>query len=67
MKMIINEVLKYKKYILNLFLALISYLAILIYFKIIFSESTYNFLLLLLFFFIYMFYNKYLDDYKKNR
>lgn len=65
MKMIINEVLKYKKYILNLFLALISYLAILIYFKIIFSESTYNFLLLLLFFFIYMFYNKYLDDYKK--
>ena len=35
MKMIINEVLKYKKYILNLFLALISYLAILIYFKII--------------------------------
>ena len=65
MKLFISEIKKYKRHILNLFLAFISYLAILIYFKIIFSNDSYNFLLLVLFFLLFAFFNKYLEKYKK--
>ena len=64
MRLVIEEICKYKKYIFNLILAFVSYLAILIYFKIIFSYDSYNFLLLILFFLLFAFYNKYLDIYK---
>lgn len=65
MKLVIDEIKKHKKYVVNLILAFISYLAILIYFKIIFSNDSYNFLLLVLFFLLFAFYNKYLEKYKK--
>ncbi len=65
MKLLISEIKKYKRHILNLFLAFISYLAILIYFKIIFSNDSYNFLLLVLFFLLFAFFYKYLEKYKK--
>ena len=64
MKKYLNEILKYKKYILNAGLTLVTYLGILIYFKIIFSNASFNFLLLLLFFFIFGFYNKFGFCYK---
>lgn len=64
MKLIFGEIKKYKVYIFNLLLAFISYLSILIYFKIIFSYDSYNFMLLILFFLLFAFYNKYLDKYR---
>ena len=64
MRLVIEEIGKYKKYIFNLILAFVSYLAILIYFKIIFSYDSYSFLLLVLFFLLFAFYNKYLDKYE---
>lgn len=63
MKSVFKEIKKYKGYIFNLMLAFISYLSILIYFKIIFSYDSYNFMLLILFFLLFVFYNKYLDKY----
>lgn len=63
MRLVIEEIGKYKKYIFNLILSFVSYLAILIYFKIIFSYDSYNFLLLILFFLLFAFYNRYLDKY----
>lgn len=60
-----KKVIKYKKNIINIVIALISYLAFLIYFKIIFSNNSYNFMLSLLFFFLCYFYNKESVRYKK--
>ena len=65
MKEIKNEILKYKENIFNAVFAFITFLAILIYFKIIFSYNSYNFILLILFFLLFIFYNKYFKQYKK--
>lgn len=51
-------ILKYRDIIKVVLMSLISYLAFLIYFKIIFSNDSYNFMLSLLFFFLCYFYNK---------
>ena len=65
MQTVFTEIKNHKKHIFNLIFALLTYLAILIYFKIIFSELSYNFLLLVLFFLLFAFYNKYLEKYRK--
>ena len=51
-------ILKYRDIIKVVLMSLISYLAFLIYFRIIFSNDSYNFMLSLLFFFLCYFYNK---------
>lgn len=52
-----KKVIEYKKNIIDVLRSLISYLAFLIYFKIIFSNNSYNFILSLLFFILCYFYN----------
>lgn len=58
-------ILKYRDIIKIVLMSLISYLAFLIYFKVIFSSDSYNFMLSLLFFFLCYFYNKEDIRYKK--
>lgn len=63
-----KEFIKYKNNILNILKAFFTYLAFLIYFKIIFSNNTYNFMLTLLFFFLGFFYQTYGNKYRnKNK
>ena len=66
MKLIFQEICEYKKYIFNAFIALITYLSFLIYFKIIFSYNSFNFILLILYFLLFAFYNKYGVYYKNS-
>lgn len=57
------ELKKYKKNFINAFFALVTYLSILIYLKVIFSNNTFNFLFTCLYILIYYFYNKEVDVY----
>ena len=58
-----RNIMKYKNGIKITIISLISYLAFLIYFKIIFSNNSYNFMLSLLFFFLCVFYYKRSNNY----
>lgn len=57
---------KYKNNFMNLFCAFTTYIAFLVYFNMIFEESSYNFLMTCLFFFLYIFYSKENSLYVKN-
>lgn len=53
-----KKILEYKSYFINFFCAFCTYLAFLIYFGMILEESSFNFMMTLLLFVFFVFYNK---------